>query len=142
MRSWINDRRREAYDRRTIAGGKYPQLCRLGNQLVNICGDNLRLVIVERPFEESVKSLSRRCGSRHLAALRRHQRWLLNGRRQLEAMVAENHKLTVHYEDLLERPKQQARRLVDFLDLSCEDVDSQIAKAAALVNRQKRHVRL
>jgi hypothetical protein len=45
---------------RPLAGGKYPHLCAMGPELLAAAGDGLRVVVCDRPLEESVESLQRR----------------------------------------------------------------------------------
>ena len=58
--AWINDRQRKAAKKKVLAGGKYPQLCRLGEQLQRLCGENLLVIHCDRSLEESILSLQRR----------------------------------------------------------------------------------
>jgi len=134
---WINQKRREAHARQTIAGGKYPMLCRLGDQLRSVCGDKLKLIAIDRPIEESIQSLIRRCPKRNPANLRAHQEWLDTGKTDLLAQV--DH-LRVNYADLLSDPNAQIQRILDYLDL--KPTDDQRQRAANYVDPDKRHCRV
>jgi hypothetical protein len=136
LKRWINEKRREAHKRKTIAAAKYPQLCRFENQLVNICGDKLRLVHINRPIEDSIKSLQRRFPKKDPEKIAAHQRWLWEGKQRLLSRVPDH--CTIEYHDLLENPAREVDRLISFLDLSPRE--SQIAKAIEYVDPKKRHV--
>lgn len=60
LQTFIDNKRREARERGTQAAGKYPHLCLMGPSLLHICGDRLRVLVADRPMEESVLSLQRR----------------------------------------------------------------------------------
>ena len=84
LQTWINARQQEAKGRGTIAAAKYPQLCRAGRQLFNLLGDRLRVIAIERPIEESIKSIQRRAAKVAPAGkLAEHQRWLEEGRQSI-----------------------------------------------------------
>jgi len=142
LRGWINEKRREAAKAGTIAAGKYPQLCRMGNQLVSICGEHLYLLHIDRPLEESIESLARRTKkSREEAAA--HQKWLEEGKRQLLARVPKERQLTVAYADLVSSPEKEARRVAEFLSrIGYQSEETRIKKAAGYINPSKRHVAL
>lgn len=137
LKKWIDQRRREALKRGTIAGGKYPMLCRMGNQLLNICGPRLRLIHAFRPLEESIASVIRRSGKKFPPEkLEAHQRWLWEGKEQLLAQVPDN--LAVHYSRLLEAPEEEISRIVEYLGL--HPTPEQVAAAVASVKPEKRHI--
>jgi GR25 family glycosyltransferase involved in LPS biosynthesis len=135
---WIHDRRGEAFERSTLAGGKYPQLCRLGQPLKEICGGDLKIVHIDRPLDESISSLIRRSGRKFDAdLLATHQRWLWAGKTELLAAVPH---LTVKYADLLSDPSAEIARIVEYLDI--EPTPVQVAKAMQYVRPEMRHVSL
>ena len=143
LRTWINARRREAAEKGTYAAGKYPQLCRLGNQLINICEDKLRVIDIDRPLEESIESLIRRQAPRKgptgdPVALEAHQRWLYEGKQQTLERIPEDRRIKIEYHALLANPRQEIERLVEWIGL---DIREDAIKAAiASVNPDKRNV--
>jgi hypothetical protein len=137
LSDWVMSRQREALARGTIAGGKYPNFCRLGDELMTICGDGLLVVHCNRPLEESIVSLVRRSGHRYSPdALAAHQRWLWEGKQEFLSKVAH---LTVEYDELLKAPDVQVSKLVDFLGIRPDD--DQVARALSYVKPEQRHVR-
>jgi hypothetical protein len=141
LKQFIEARQAEAKTRDTLAAIKYPMLCQAGRQLRSICGDGLRVIVCDRPIEESIESLIRRTkatepGGDVLAA---HQRWLAQGR---DAFVAEipDQVLRVEYSELLADPADQLRRIMAWLGR--EPTDDQIAAGAASVDPAKRHVQM
>ncbi len=64
LKAWIVARKAEAIRDRTVAGGKYPHLCRFANHLYDALGNSLRIIAVDRPIEASIRSLQDR-SSRH-----------------------------------------------------------------------------
>jgi len=139
LKAFINEKRREALKKRTTAGGKYPQLCRMGPQLQNIVGDKLFVIDVDRPLEDSVKSLHARFKGREpIEKVRRHQQWLLDGKRELMDAIPEERKLVVNYRETIDNPEDTVQRLVDFLGLNPGDL--RIKKAIELVRPELCHV--
>lgn len=137
LRDWINAKRREASQRGTVAGGKYPMLCRFHNQLINICGSNLRVVVADRPLHESVDSLVRRCKNQQWTPeqLADHQMWLEGGKQQLMEMA--QHVTIVNYHDLIDQPGRTIGRLIESLQL--EPSDQQRKAAIKYVDPTQRH---
>lgn len=138
LQKWINTRRREAHAKGTLPAGKYPMLCRMGNQLHSLCGDKLLVVHINRPFEESVESLVKRSKNGNPDQIRKHQAWLEEGKQQLLAKLPEGQKITVEYADLLEDPAREIQRLVAFLGV--HPSEDQLNKARDWVKPEKRHV--
>jgi hypothetical protein len=136
LRQWIVSRQREATYRRTLAGGKYPQLCQLGDELRNICGSGLRVVHSARPLEQSIASLARRFSRGYpLETLTAHQRWLWEGKERLLSQAVH---LTVEYDDLLADPASQVVRIIDFLQL--HPSNDQVTKSVNYVRPERRHI--
>lgn len=138
LQRWINEKRWEAHQKGTVAGGKYPHLCRFGDQLINICGDKLRIIHSERAIEESVESLLRRCPKLAPQAIRRHQQWLQQGKEDLRKRVPRESQLTVFYPELLQNPEDQIQRIASFLEIT--PTTAQIERAGQWVDPGKRHV--
>jgi hypothetical protein len=138
---WIRSRQREAAKIGTIAGGKYPHLCVMGDELKAICGEGLRVIHISRPLEESIESLKRR--SRLATGWLRVtdeqaeavQRWLWEGK---ETFLRDVGHLDVEYDDLLRDPGSQIQRIIDYLEI--EPTNEQIAAAIAHVDAGQRHV--
>lgn len=138
--AWIDEQRCQAARRGTIAAGKYPQLCRLGRQLIDLCGDQLRVIVSQRPIEESILSLQRRCPERSPAEVERHQRWLEEGKQWLLDRLDPSRKLIVNYSRLLEAPRHEAERIARFLGITPDE--AQIDAVIAWVDPRKRHISL
>lgn len=114
LKGFLNQKRREAFDLKTIAAGKYPQLCQLGQQLINICGENLYVVTSDRPIEDSISSLTRRCLRNHPDQIRKHQEWLEEGKEWVVSQLPPEKVLRVNYYDLLEDPDSVIDRFAKF----------------------------
>lgn len=137
---WIHQACRDASGKNTIAAGKYPMLCRLGDQLRRVCGENLRIIVADRPFEESVNSLQRRCPKLEAKQIHDHQRWLEDGKQELLQLIPGNHQLTVCYSHLLQNPEWESHKIADFLGLSI--TKDRINAVRNWVDSGKRHVDL
>jgi len=135
LKNWINQKRREAGTRGAIAGGKYPQLCQMGPQLRNICGDSLRIIHIDRPIDDSVASLVKRAPNRPPENIRAHQLWLAAGKQEL--LASADH-LTVQYYDLIAQPEREVDRIIEHLKL--KPSDDQRARAIAYIKPHLRHV--
>jgi Sulfotransferase domain. len=111
--------------RKTIAAGKYPQLCRLGPQLLEICGKQLKVIVSERPLAQSIESLQRRCPRQNAEQLKKHQLWLEEGKQWLLNQIPAENQLTVAYEDLLRSPSTEAKRISGFLGIELTEARMQ-----------------
>lgn len=138
LERWINKCRHEALRRNTIAAGKFPQLCRLGPELISICGFRLRVIASERPIEQSIKSLYRRFPDSHQWTVEEHQRWLQAGKEWILSQLEEFQKLTVEYDRLLDSPESEVVRIAEFLKL--HPTESQLRNILRWVNPDKRHI--
>ena len=108
----------------TIAGGKYPHLCAMGDELREVCGDKLKVIHIDRPLEDSIASLQDRSEKAQGRFRIRDddaedvQRWLWREKRSFLASVEH---LTVKYHDLLSDPRRKVGRIVDFLGLKASE---------------------
>lgn len=136
FRKWIRSRQEEALQKGTIAGGKYPTLCRLMGYLTEVVGPALRIIHIDRPIGESITSLVRRCPQRRPAALRRHQEWLQQAKQEFLCSWPDH--LTVSYDDLLSDPQAETLRLIRYLHL--KPTTDQCSRAVLSVLPNKRHV--
>ena len=140
LRWFANQKRREARKHGTVAGGKYPQLCVCGDELQTVLGDRLRVIVADRPIEESIASIQRRQNKPGDAALDAHQRWLDAEKERLIASLPPESVLRVQYDDLLHRTSDVIDRILDFTGLVADQ--GKIAKALRYVDPGKRHVQL
>ncbi len=135
---FLNEKRREAVQQNTIAGGKYPQLCALGPQLKDICKEHLRILVSDRPLQESIESLKRRKPNLPEQDIEDHQQWLFERR---EALLGELNSWQVHridYHELLDQPRKIAGEIATWLKLKCDD--THFNAVVSWVQPRKRHV--
>jgi hypothetical protein len=117
-----------------LAGGKYPQLCAMGAALQYACGEQLRVVHIDRPLEESIASLKERSRKEtgFLAAgdveVERLQRWLWHEKQELLGQVSH---VDVTFADLLADPRREVERVAAWLEITPSE--EAIAKAVAHV---------
>lgn len=136
LKQWISGRQREAFKRDTIAGGKHPHFCRLGDELMAACGPPLMIVHSNRPIAESIESLLRRSGMRHSRAAHiAHQMWLWDGK---TIILGKWPHCTVNYHDLLAKPDKQIERIVHFLGINPSE--ECMTRAATYVKPDRQHV--
>jgi hypothetical protein len=143
LKSWIVPRKGEANRDRTVAGGKYPHLCRFAEHLYKALGDSLRIIAVERPIEASIRSLQDRSNKHRgqwFAAsdgeCERLQHSLLDHR---ERFIASHPEVPVHrieFSELTESPRDVITRLVEFLGI--EPTEEEIESGVAHVNPELR----
>lgn len=134
---FIREKIREAQAKQTIAGGKHPLLCRSGETLMRICGDDLRVVHIDRPLQDSINSLIRREGANtDPEKLEAHQRWLHDGKYDFVSRAS--HVLTVQYYDLLSDPEKEVQRVCEFLEINPDT--HQVSKAIRYVKPEYQHV--
>lgn len=139
LRTWLVKLASEARRMGTVAALKYPMLCRMGDELVASTSAGRLLVLdCDRPFEQSVRSLVRRCPHRPAGQLEAHQRWLLEGKQEFLSQLAPDQVLRVTYDELLEHPTVVALHVAEFAGLDVNE--ERINRAAASVDAGKRHV--
>lgn len=138
LRSWVRANQTVAAKAGTIAAGKYPMLCRLGPQLRAAIDGPFKVIHIDRPLEESIRSLQRRSPRRSPELLAEHQQWLWDGKQEFLASLTSEHVLTVTYDDLLSDPASVARSMSEFSGI--RPSAEQFAKAVASVDAGKRHV--
>ncbi|HEX3453381.1 MAG TPA: hypothetical protein VHS03_02050 [Gaiellaceae bacterium] len=121
-----------------LAGGKYPQLCAMGAALQSACGEQLRLVHIDRPLEESIASLKERsrkatgflaAGDAEIECL---QRWLWHEKQQLLGRVSH---VDVTFADLLAAPRREVERVAAWLEITPSE--EAVAKAVAHVRPRR-----
>lgn len=133
LRWFIKELRAEATMMNTIAGGKYPTLCAMGNQLLEAC-DDLRVIHINRPLEDSIRSLEHRLRQSpqpktdKIGKAEAVQRWLWEHK---QVFLSQVEHLTIEYGDLLRSPRTEINRIVDYLGISPSD--EQIEQAVAHV---------
>ncbi|HCS51899.1 glycosyltransferase family 25 protein [Rubinisphaera sp.] len=138
LRLWINEKRREACEKNTIAGGKYPQLCLMGNALHAICQDHLKLIVSNRPIEQSIESLCKRFPDIDSEIIIHHQKILENGKQELIGKLRQSAVLIVEYEELLQSPRKQMERIIKFCEINPSE--EQMEKACHWVDPNLQHV--
>jgi len=139
LNNWIHARQVEAEQQKTVAGGKYPNLCTMGEHLRHVVGDQLYVVNISRPLEESIQSLIKRSGRRHRhESLKKLQRLLMN--KKIAFLKTARHVVTVEYDDLLKYTEREVRRIAEFLPI--EATEENIQAAIKYVKPEKRRVKL
>jgi len=140
MQPWVTQKMSEAARSDTMAGAKYPHLCVYAPAIETIVGDQLLVVHIDRPLEESVQSLIRRSGHKEdHDILRKHQETFhVHKERFLESTAAPVH--TVNYKDLVENTAETVYSLTDFLG-GLNPEESMIQAAISYVNPELRHIK-
>jgi hypothetical protein len=125
----------EANHRGTVAGGKYPHLCAMGEFLRGTQVE-MKVVHINRPLEESIESLKRRSRKAKRGtwlnitdAQCEHVQRFLWARKQ-EYLGSTPH-LTIEYQEMLDDPNRTITQLVKYLD---------IKPSAAQIQNAVRHV--
>jgi hypothetical protein len=138
LQDWIVGRQKEARKRNSLAGGKYPHLCQMGDLLQQICGNGLLVLDCDRPLEDSIASLQRREKKRSSEKIEAVQQWLWDGKQQLLAAIPSERKLSVSYKSLLASPVEEVARITTFLGVT--PTQAQIDAAIAYVKPELQHV--
>lgn len=139
LETWINNVKQQAMKKDKLAAGKYPTLCRMGDQLRNICGTGLRVIEAARPIDKSIRSMQRRFPNMDHEQIAKHQHWLEKGKQDLISEVKPQNFLSVQYDDMLSNPEAQIKRIVEFLKLDA--TRKEIDKAIAYVKPKLCHIR-
>ena len=143
LKSWIVTRKSEANRDRTVAGGKYPHLCRFVEHLHAGLGDSLRIVSVERDIEASVRSLQNR-SEKHRGqwfaaddeACETLQRSLLAYRDEFIASHPDVPVFRLEFSELTTYPEEVISNLIEFLGI--EPTPDEIQSAIEHVNTELR----
>jgi GT2 family glycosyltransferase/glycosyltransferase involved in cell wall biosynthesis len=120
----------EGFDSATVWGWKDPR-----NSLTlpfwhDVLPRLKTLIIVRNPLE-TAHSMRERNGTSYSLGLRL---WEIYNRRVIDAANAQERFVT-HYDSFFEDPETELRRIADFIGLS----NAEVAKAGALIKKQKRH---
>jgi hypothetical protein len=131
FRNWLLYSWNKAQTKGTVAGGKYPLLCRMGPWLQKNCGDGLRIIHCVRPIEDSIRSLVNRGGTPHCTLPQADlvQRWLQTGKESLLSAVPVEHVLDVDYNELLHNTHAVVERIGAFIrtNPSTASIDKAVA---------------
>jgi GR25 family glycosyltransferase involved in LPS biosynthesis len=143
LKAWIISRKSEAIRDQTVAGAKYPHLCRFAKLLYDAIGSSLRIIAVDRPIEASIRSLRDRsqrfpgqwfsCSDEESEIL---QRSLLTHREQF---IMSHPDVPIHridFSKLTEQPEAEIAKIVEFLGI--HPTPDEINSAIAHVNPQLR----
>lgn len=118
---WAKERMKEADQRGTIAGGKYPHMCRVGDAFAD-AAPNLKIVFVDRPIKDSIASLDKRGRAMPEGSwlaktgedVEHIQKSLWKAR---EAFVRDRDYHKVNYNALLENPEREVDKLIEYLGI-------------------------
>lgn len=136
--SWINDRRREAIKRGLVAAGKYPQLAATADFLPEELGDNLKIIHIDRPIEESIRSLQRRFRNVDPECIAAHQRRLYEGTQLFKEKVKPENFFEIQFSDLVKNPKAVLSSIPGNFGLTY--TPAQLEAAAAYIEPGKKHL--
>ena len=143
LKSWVVSRKAEANRDKTVAGAKYPHLCRFAAHLHAGLGDSLRIVSVERDIEASIRSLQDRSKNHRgqwFATIDEQceqlQRSLLKHREDFIAAHPEVPVFRLKFTELTAEPDRVISELIEFLGIA--PTEEEIASAVAHVNPELR----
>ena len=134
LKNWIAEKKGVAARRGQVAAVKHPLLCGVAEQLHN-CKTPLKIVVSERPIEDSIASIQKRQPNVDPVKLEKHQRWLEEGKRRL---MDKHPYVAVNYYELLENPIKTLEPVFEFLDLHIDNATT--ANILGHVQKNMRHV--
>src|SRR5947207_995149 len=120
----------EGFDSRGVWGWKDPRNCLTLPFWQDVLPGMKTIIMVRNPLE-AAHSMRERNGTSYSLGLRL---WEIYNRRLIEA-ASEQNRLVTHYDLFFENPEVELRRIGTFVGLP----DKQIASAAALVKKRRRH---
>lgn len=94
------------------------------------------MICIDRPIEESIESIVRRCPDHDADQLRAHQEWLQKGKQDILAKVKSS--LVVQYHELLTDGRREIDRILDFLKLN-HVTSEQIQRALNFIDPSQCH---
>jgi hypothetical protein len=133
LNKWITGINREAHDQSKIGAGKYPLLCAVPSLFET--WDNLKIISIDRPLEDSIASLTKREPKKDPAKLKLHQQYLHASKQTLLARATGV--LHIDYYKLLEDPAKTIEELTDWLNIVPSK--EKLAKAIDWVDPAKQH---
>jgi len=141
LADWVRRTHVQAKSLGTFGGGKYPQLCLCGRELKAFLGERLRIIAADRPLDESIRSIQRRCRGRpDDQVLASHQQWLWDEKEALIATLPADSVLRVEFDELLESPNETVGRVGTFLGIA--SAQEAFERAVNFVDPAQRHVKL
>jgi hypothetical protein len=118
---WVRARSDEAAHMNTMAGAKYPHLCVYARSFAQMLGENLRVIHIDRPLEDSIESLIKRehkgrtfknkASDDQLADLQR----FLDGMKRDFMEDWDGEVLEIQFYDLLKDPRGEIDAVCDYL---------------------------
>ena len=139
LATWAGQLQGQAKLKGTVAGGKYPHLCRFVTHLHGGLNESLRIVLVQRDIEASIRSLqarSKKHNGKWFAATAQHcedlQRSLIAHRDDFVNAHPEIPVLKIDFDRLIEATAETIDQLIGFLGISPSQ--EQISKAINHVN--------
>lgn len=134
---FMNRLRAKAATHKKMPAMTSPLLCQAADSLLQLPMRHLRLIHVERPLDDSIRSLqAREVACFDAEWIEDHQRWLYQGKCDLLKRVGEV--LTIPYYSLLNSPDKEIRRIAEFLKI--HPSNEQLLAAAAVANPSMRSV--
>ena len=139
LKSWIVTRKAEANRDKTVAGAKYPHLCRFVEHLHAGLGNSLRIISVERDIEASIRSLQSR-SEKHRGQwfagtdeqCETLQRSLLEHRDAFIKSHPDVPVFRIEFAELVTYPEEVIKNLIEFLGI--EPTEEEISSAIDHVN--------
>lgn len=137
LKSWITEKKKEASNQGKLAGGKHPLLCALSNQIMNITGQSLKVINIERDIEESIKSLQVREPRHNPEMIETHQRWLYKNKLELLSKLPLENIHTLTFDNLIKDTPTEVKKIISFLNIN--PTTEQIEKAITSIQKDKKH---
>lgn len=123
---------------KTAAAAKFPQLAACENELMELLGDRLRLIICDRPLEESILSLQKRFPEEIPMQVAAHQKLIAGHIESLVKKVPAERVLRVEYTDLIHDIRPTVDRIAQFIRPEATEQERQAA--AAHIQPKLRHI--
>jgi hypothetical protein len=150
LATFVRDRTVEAARMRTLPGGKYPHLCAMRDLLLPACKWGLRIIHIDRPYEDSVASLVTRVREDRAKGIkwlgipdeqaREVQKWLHDHKSEyFDGKIPAEHILHVDYYETMKQPQKVIEKVVQFLKLKPTPVQL-MAAAQAVQPKRLRHL--
>jgi hypothetical protein len=127
---WLREWGNRIQERSALICVKHPLLCLSAYDICEAWGDDIRIIRAARPIEKSIRGL---CERKWFPSPVEVQQRLYNVSQ--EFFEHERH-LEILYSDLLQSPRREINRIIEYLNIAVNDSD--VSRAAGLVRRDKR----
>lgn len=139
IRKFVQEKQQEAKIKGTVAAGKYPQMAFVADYIEQLLKENHKAIWIQRPIEESIRSLQKRFPNISNREIENHQKKIYACCESVTAKMGAR-AYVIAYEQLLNNTAETINGIIQFMGI--KPTQEQIQNAVNYIDPKKRHVRL